>query len=660
MQARLARAGAAPLLAALLAACSGLGGAEEDDPGGGPVTDDEIPGGDFDHPQPYEGTTSGLVFSPPRGAYSVPFALTVSHPTATEVRYTLDSSDPRTSATALTAALPLVLHVDPADTTNRYLAPGYVVRATASGQTAAAGEVVTHTYLFLDRVVELSPDGQAPGPQWPAPRAGRGDDPWSSGGDEQAIDYGMDPDVTGSAEYGPQLPAALRDLPSVSLVTELANLFDSSSGIYVNAQQDGPEWERFGSFEVIYPDGRAGCQGNVGIRIRGGYSRIGTNPKHAFRLFFSGDYGTPKLRFPLFGSEGEASFDKLDLRTAQNYSWAFEGDLDGESIMVRDVFSRDLQRALGRPYTRSRAYHLFLDGVYWGLFQSQERAEAAYAASYLGGAREDWDTLKVDRANDDPTVVATDGTTAGWEAVWALCQEGFASDATYYQLEGRGPDGTRDPRLPVLVDVDNLIDFMLVIFYTGNFDGPVSKFYQNQEPNNFFMLDSRVDPEHGFLFFAHDNEHTLLADPVRVGDGVTEDRAIIGYPGSATNERGQIDDRYRMEVSSFAKFHPQWLHHRLVENAQYRARFAARAEEVLGAGGLMTPERAVPLLQARADEIALAVIAESARWGDARRPDRPRTKNEDWLPALEKTKSAFLGARTPIVIEQLRLLALHP
>lgn len=617
--------------------------------------------GDPNHPIPYEGTDSGLLFSVPRGVYAEPFDVTISHPTSTQILYTLDSSDPRTSATALIAELPLTLHVDPADTTNRYRAPGFVVRATADGTAALPDQVTTHTYLFLNRVVELSPDGEAPGPQWPDPTVPDLRGGWGGDDEPQMIDYGMDPDVTGSAEYSDQIQAALESIPSVSLVTELSNLFDSNTGIYVNAVQEGPDWERFGSFELLYPDNRTSCQGNAGIRIRGGYSRMGSNPKHAFRLFYSGDYGTPKLRFPLFGSEGEASFDKLDLRTSQNYSWAFEGDQFGENLMVRDVFSRDLQRVLGRPYTRSRAYHLFLDGVYWGLFQSEERPEAAFAASYLGGARADWDTVKSEKEEDSAYMTATDGTTDSWLAVWELVQQGFPDDnVNYYRLEGKGSDGVRDPNLPVLVDVDNLIDFMLVTFYTANFDGPVTKFYENQVPNNIILLDSRVDLDRGFVFIAHDSEHTLFPNPIRVGDGLAENRANIGYPGCATDGNHRVNEAYRMDVTSFESFQPQWLHHRLVPNLEYMLRFQARAQAVFGAGGPMTPEVAIPLLQARADEIDLAIIAESARWGDAKRADNPRTKNVDWLPALERARDEFLGERAPLVIEQLRTIGIHP
>ena len=119
----------------------------------------------------------------------------------------------------------------------------------------------------------------------------------------QVFDWGMDPQVVNAN------PQAVRDaltaIPSLSLVTDTDHLFDPATGIYVNAQRDGIEWERPGSVELIDPSGaEPGFDANAGIRIRGGYSRRAGNPKHSFRLFFRADYGDAKLHYPLFGDEG--------------------------------------------------------------------------------------------------------------------------------------------------------------------------------------------------------------------------------------------------------------------------------------------------------------------------------------------------------------------
>ena len=168
----------------------------------------------------------------------------------------------------------------------------------------------------------------------------------------------MDPQVLNDARYTDQIEDAFLAIPTFSISTATENIFDKKIGIYLNAMKRGRLWERPASIELLHLDGDEGFQIDAGLRIRGGYSRRDFNPKHAFRLFFRSEYGAAKLKYPLFGDEGAKSFDKIDLRTSQNYAWSsgkYSGDLN---LMNRDVFSRDTQRDMGRPYTRSNYYHL--------------------------------------------------------------------------------------------------------------------------------------------------------------------------------------------------------------------------------------------------------------------------------------------------------------
>jgi hypothetical protein len=229
----------------------------------------------------------------------------------------------------------------------------------------------------------------------------------------------MDGKVVNDPIYSNQITTSLMGIPSISIITDLKNLFDPASGIYVNAAGHGLEWERECSTELIFPDGNVGFNVNAGLRIRGGWSRNNDFPKHAFRLFFREKYGNDKLRYPLFGEEGVNEFDKIDLRADQNYAWS--NGMENNS-MVREVFSRDSQRDMGQPYTRSRYYHLYLNGMYWGLFQSQERSEARYAESYFGGDEEEYDVVKVN-TETGYTVEATDGNLDSWQKLYQMCQK---------------------------------------------------------------------------------------------------------------------------------------------------------------------------------------------------------------------------------------------
>jgi hypothetical protein len=557
-----------------------------------------------------------LTFSHKRGFYAENFDLTLSTTTpGLTIKYTKDGTNPLESNSAKSGISPLTIRIDPSPAPDRDTAPGYCVRAVAVKDDTAATKLKTHTFLFYERIVELSPDNVKPGPDWPDTR---------TSGNQQHFNYGLSRAITNSATYRDRITPAFVDIPSISMVLNLDDLFDPGDGIYVNAGQHGIEWERPCSIELLHPDGSDGFQVNAGVRIRGGYSRSAQNPKHAFRYFFREEYGDSKLEYPLFGDEGVAEFDKVDLRTSQNYSWSFAGD--GLNTMNRDVFSRDTQRDMGQPYTRSRYYHLYINGTYWGLFQTQERSEAAFGESYFGGDRDDYDVVKV-AADQGYVVEATDGTLDTWRAAWEMAKLGFADDANYYRIQGKNPDGTDNPDLPVLIDIDNLIDYNLITFVTGNYDAPISNFLQNTSPNNFYAVYNR-NARDGFRFFQHDGEHTMRDHEW------ARDRT---GPFPAGN--------------SFEKSNPQWFHQQLVENPKYRARVGDRVRMHYLGDGALTQEKNIERFLARKEEIDLAIIAESARWGDSKRSD-PLNRDQHWLNAINWIVEEFFPDRTDMVLQQ--------
>lgn len=573
---------------------------------------------------------SPVQFGVERGFYNQAFQVSLSTLTeGAQIRYTLDGSAP-TASHGTVYSTP----IDVNTTT--------ILRAGAVMTGLDPSVVTTHTYIFVSSVI-----GQTyPGGGWPAPG------PYGPMG--QVLDYDMDPEVTGDPRYSAIIDDALLSIPTLSLVTDLNNLFNPSSssstgGIYVNAERDGREWERPVSMELLHSDGTPGFQINAGIRIRGGWSRGGENPKHAFRFFFRSEYGDARLRYPLFGEEGVDSFDKIDLRCSTDYSWCL-GDADGEgygslNTQTRDVFCRDTQRDMGQPYTRSRQYHIYLNGLYWGVYQSQERSEASFAESYMGGAEEDFDAINR-RSHSEGAV---DGTLDAWMSLWQKTIAGFNSDAAYYAVQGLNPDGSAHATEKKLVDLDNLIDYMLVIYYTGSFDTPISWWFtpDNTGVNNIWCLFNRTIPD-GFKYFCHDTEHTLLAH-------------LTNYPNFpwSVDRTGPFT---HPRLNEFDRANPQNLHQKLVSHPAYRKHFLDAAYKHFFDGGTLTPEAATARFMERIQEIDPAIIAESARWGDAQQTavQPPRTKDDDFLPTVDGIVNEFFPNRREVVLGQLKARGWYP
>ncbi len=556
---------------------------------------------------PVEGIVERVTADVEAGFFDTSFDVTLTTPTPdATIRYTFDGSEP-SETNGFTYAGPISI----TGTTN--------LRAVATKANHATLPSKTWSYFFLNDVLTQSNDGSAPA-GWPTT--------WRN----NVVDYGIDPDVI-AIEGAQAVRDALLAIPTWSITTDLDNLFDANIGIYSNANQDGRDWERPASVELVHPDGSEGFQINAGLRIRGGFSRSNNNPKHSFRIFFRGSYGDSTLDYPVHGDEGTDKFKKIDLRTAQNYSWSFQGD--ASNAFVGDVLARYNQRDLGQPYTKSSWLHLYLNGHYWGLFQTQERAEANFGETYFGGSADDYDVLKPERGPYQN--IATDGNFDAYDALFqqALARDGdgvtpaFVDFAKYMEAQGLNVDGTDNPALDNLLDVDNLIAYMITILDGGNFDAPISNFLGNNRINNYFAVRDRTGDE-GFRFFIHDSEHTLR---------------------STTRDRTGPWEHPNFE-SSVNYFNPQWLHQQLAANDEYRIRFADKVQDAFFHDGLLSIDAQIAKLDAEAAKLDQAIIGESARWGDAKQTN-PRLRSH-WVSAINNLRNNYFPNRRAVFINQLR------
>jgi hypothetical protein len=596
----------------------------------------------------FEGEVEDTKFSHRRGFYDVPFQLSITTATpGSQIWYTTNNSEPSPQNGTLYSG-PITIGSTP----NTSTSGARVIRARAFRTNWKPTNIDTHTFIFPADVtgppkVSLSTGGAVTGsvanipPGWPTNAA-------TNGG--QAFIWGFD-SVVKSQYSAAQMREALGQIPVISVVTQQNHLTDPVTGIYVNGVQRGQAWERPASIEMLdltkpgaTPEAGHGQFGSgCGIRIRGGASRGDSSTKHSFRVFFRNAYGDGKLNYRLYGPDGAAEYDAFDLRGSQNYSWS-QNASDVNETMVRDPFCRMTLAAMGQPSTRTRYCHLFLNGLYWGIYDIHERAENSFGETYLGGNQDDYDVIKCgDRYTLDFKTEATDGylttnpdgSKAAWRDLWdrSIAHRTAPTNANYFRMLGRNPDGTRNPAFPVLVDIDDLIDYMMVIFYTGDGDAVLSSFLSNNKPNNWHSMRDRKG-ERGFTFYLQDGEHTLLA------------------PNWGVDRTGPFLTQSNSTLPDWSN--PQWIHDSLALNPEYRLRFADRVRRHFFNGGAMTAPVAKQRWLDKAAGINRAIRLYSARYSNS------STGESAWNTRINFIRDNFFDSRPAVVLAQFTADRLWP
>ena len=574
------------------------------------------------------GFTPAVAASEPRGWKTQPFDLALSCPDnpGAAIYYTLDGSSP------VAGAANTFRYVEPINVVSTT-----VVRAAVPDADSILQSDTALSYLFLDDIL-AQPKGVVP--------AGF---PATGTVNSQKMVYGMvtnaiaEKGETGTETLDRLLRGFTNSIATISITTESENLFDKTRGIYVNATGNGRGWERPVMVEQIDPVNGTANEFSfpAGLRIRGAYSRGSGIPKHSFRLFFRSEYGAGKLEHKMFGDEGASAFDKIDLRTEQNYAWSNNSSWE---TFVHKVFSRDSERDMGSTYNRSRYLHLFINGVYWGLYQTEERVDDNYAESYNGGTAANYDVIRTSQPGYNTGVA--EGDAEAYTEFWRITtQEGYGESYpdNYKRVRGLSPDGTRNPALPVYLDVTNLVVHLISSHFAADTDAPVNP---SGMANNIIAYRDRIDGDSrsdGFKWNRHDAEHSLT----RANGGHGPSSTNLFLYGTRVLHPGKL---------GIGNFNPYEIHYELCANADYRTVFADQVyRHVFREGGAMTATNAVLRFRARMAEIDDAIVCEAARWGHV----PSQRKRSDWLKSCQDCLN-FINTRGPTLLSLYRQLGWYP
>lgn len=542
-------------------------------------------------------------FSKPHGLYDGgSLTVVISGDAAAKIFYTTDGSTPTTASA-------------------KYTSPLTIQKTTILRAIEQIGDslspVGTASYIFVNSVLNQSNNPAGYPAEW-----GYYTDVnrW-----ERAIaDYEMDQEMTSNPTLRPKIIEGLKQLPILSIVSDKDNFFSHENdpdrgGIYIFTgppvgDATGHGWTRPTSVELFGGPQQHDLSTSCGIRLHGGHGRLAEkNPKHSFRLVFKEQYGPKTLRYPLYGEDQPSKFDQLVLRCHFGNAWQHWGEGNREKAQyTRDVWVRRMQRRIGRTSVNAIYAHLFLNGMYWGIYNIAERVDDQFGKDHLGGKKEDIDVVKIEEDGGNH-IEAAEGTLDVWEQMTSAVAKA-GSEEGYAKLDS-------------LLDIDNFIDYMLINQYAGNTDWDHHNWYAIRRHNS----DEKTST--GFQFLCWDSEIVF--------ENVRENNLTKNNGGSC----------------------PTGMFHSLLQNPTFAKKYQRRAKELLADDGFLGQQSVVNLWDSLYHTIDKAIYCEAARWGDFRRDVQPQpsyygsnrvfTVDDAYMQERNRLLTSYFPYRSGIVLDNI-------
>ena len=480
--------------------------------------------------------------------------------------------------------------------------------------------VATASYIFVSSVLS-QPNNPAGYPSEWGQYNGNGTNVYGTA----IADYEMDPEMTNNSQLRPKIIEGLKQLPVLSLVSDKDNFFshendEEKGGIYIFTgapvgDATGHGWTRPASVELFGGSQNHDLSTTCGVRLHGGHGRLPEkNPKHSFRLVFKEKYGPKTLKYPVFGEASTGKYDQLVLRCHFGNAWQHwdEGNRK-RAQYTRDVWARRMQRKIGDTAVDARYVHLFINGMYWGLYNIAERVDKLFGKDHLGGKEKDIDVIKIEEDGGNH-IEASEGTLDAWEQMLATVSE-----------VGNAGANASLAKLDTLLDVDNFINYMLITQYSGNTDWDHHNWYAIRRHNNDSVASE------GFRFLCWDSEIIF--------ENVYENLS------GGSSKRGV----------------PTTIFRNLLKNNDFARRYLRRAKHLLSAEGFLGEKSVVAVWDSLYYTIDKALYAEAARWGDYRRDvhrwqsaGQLYTVDKFYLPERNRLLTQYFPYRTDIVLDQIQ------
>lgn len=290
--------------------------------------------------------------------------------------------------------------------------------------------------------------------------------------------------------------------PFVNLIATQYDLWDSQNGIYTNYNY---EHKVPGVFHYITTEGQTEINRTVEMKVSGHGSRSAA--KKSLRIYFKKTDPTQGkfLEYDLIPSANVDYYSKVTFRIS-----------DWQNTNLKDPLAQRIASNTRVDIANSVPMALFLNGEYWGLYECREQYDKDYLEAHYGIDSDnivfldrDWtqpmdyteyngktyiDKLEYSEGPEDDNEDGLLGETyyrTQWAYVKSLVLDNDITQREVYK------------EFCSVVDVDNLIDYMIIYIYSGNDDWPGNnmKFWRVTEES----IDDEVYGADGkWRFMVHD------------------------------------------------------------------------------------------------------------------------------------------------------------
>lgn len=401
------------------------------------------------------------------------------------------------------------------------------------------------------------------------------------------------------------------NLPVISIVTDSANFFDDSIGIYITGKNGirgscdskirnlNQDWERAVNIEFYEKNGTLAFNQEAGVKIFGGCSRT-RFPQKSLAIYARKNYGKGSFDYRIFPDKNIYKFESFVLRSsADDQVRTFMRDALAQYIGIGDM---DIDYQAYRPAV------VYFDGVYWGIHDIREKLNEHYLESNYNV-----ESSSVNILQSNYSVVY--GESAGYSSLISFLSSASLDNNSNYNF------------IKSKIDIDQFIDYEILHIYLAERDWP---------GNNIKYWNSSIPGHTKWRWICFDLDQTFM-------------RTTANTLADATATNGPTWPN------------PPWatlLLRNLLSNTEFRNRFIQRY--AFYTGTTFKPVRLDSIVNVFKSTLEPEIPRHIKKWGGLKDMD----SQETWMPptfsSLEQWQSnvnslkAFIKDRPSVAMDHLR------